>query len=92
MVKRSAENLWSQYGKVEVFSMGNGLFIFRFVDERTHDEVLEAKFWHIANKPLILRKWEPGMQLLKHSLSKIPIWIKLVHLPMEFWSSKSLGM
>jgi hypothetical protein len=31
------------------------------------------------------------MQLLNLSLSKIIIWIKLVHLPMEFWSSECLG-
>lgn len=51
VVKHSVENLWSQHGKVEVSSMENGLFIFRFADERTRNEFLEAKFWHIANKP-----------------------------------------
>lgn len=48
---------------------------------------LEAKFWYIANKPLILRKWLPGMQVLKLTLSPIP----LVHLPMEFWTLTCLS-
>jgi len=53
--------------------------------------VLEEKLWHVANKPLILRRWTPGMQLLKLSLSSIPIWIKLHNLPMEFWNTTCLS-
>jgi hypothetical protein len=55
-------------------------------DEVTCNEVLEAKIWHVANKPLILLKWMPGMQVLKLTLTSIPVWVKLLHLPMEFWS------
>jgi hypothetical protein len=52
---------------------------------------MEAKVWHITNKPLILRKWTPGMQFLKLSLSSIPIWIKLHNLPIEFWNATCLS-
>ena len=34
-----------------MFSVENGLYIFKFNDESTRDAVLEAKIWHIANKP-----------------------------------------
>jgi hypothetical protein len=91
IVKRTVESIWAQYGKVEVFLLENGLYLFRFADEKMRDEVMEAKVWHIANKPLILRKWTPGMQLLKLSLSSIPIWIKLHNLPIEFWNATCLS-
>jgi hypothetical protein len=39
----------------------------------------------------MLRRRQPRMQLLKLSLSAIPIWIKLVHLPVEFWNSICLS-
>ena len=45
---------------------------------------MEAKLWHITNKPLILRKWTPGMQLLKISLSIVPVCIKLHILQLNF--------
>jgi hypothetical protein len=67
------------------------MYVFRFADEHTRDEVLESKLWHIANKLLNLRRWEPGMQLLKLSLESVLIWIKLNHLPMEFWNSTCLS-
>jgi hypothetical protein len=73
IVKCTVDSLWAQYGKVEVFLMENVLYLFRFADERTKDEVMEEKLWHIANKPLILHKWTPDMQLLKLSLSTVPV-------------------
>jgi hypothetical protein len=83
--------MWKQFGKVEVFSLENGMFIFRFSDETICDEVLESKLWDVANKPLILRKWTPGMQVMKLTLSSVPVWVKLLHLPIEFWTPTCLG-
>jgi len=91
VVKRTIERIWASYGSVEVFLLDNGLFLFRFANESIREAVLEEKLWHIANKPLILRRWAPGMQLLKLSLASVPIWIKLHNLPMEFWNSTCLS-
>jgi hypothetical protein len=46
---------------------------FRFQDEATCEEILENKLWHVANKPLILSKWQPGMQVLKLSLTSVSV-------------------
>jgi hypothetical protein len=91
LVKKSVESMWKQYSAVEVFSLDNGMFIFRFQDEATWEEILENKLWHVANNPLILRKWQPGMQVLKLSLTSVPVWVKFLHLPMEFWTPTGLG-
>ncbi|KAK7852172.1 hypothetical protein CFP56_040102 [Quercus suber] len=52
--------------------------LFRFQDTRSRNSVLEARLWHIANKPIFLHKWQPRMQFLDLSLRKIPIWIKIL--------------
>jgi hypothetical protein len=91
LVKKSVALMWRQYGDIEVFSMENGMFIFRMQDEASCDEILESKIWHVSNKPLILRKWQPGMQLLKLNLSSIPVWVKIMHLPIEYWNPKGLS-
>ncbi|XP_062155298.1 uncharacterized protein LOC133863345 [Alnus glutinosa] len=91
LVKKAVTAMWSQYGEVEVFSLENGMYIFRLKDEATCDEILESKIWHVSNKPLILRKWKPGMQVLKLALSSVPVWVKFLHLPMEFWTSNGLS-
>lgn len=48
--------------------------------------VLDSGPWHIGGKPLILRRWQPGMNLLKPLLQKIPIWVKLFNVPLEYWN------
>lgn len=67
------------------------MYIFRFNSEPTCEAVMEEKFWDVANKPLVLRKWQPGMRVLKLSLSSVPVLVKLIHLPMEFWTSTCLS-
>lgn len=52
-----------------MMTTGEGLYLFKFDSNESRDAVLEAGMWHVAHKPLILRKWQPGMQLLKFNLS-----------------------
>jgi hypothetical protein len=91
LVKKVAASMWRKYGEVEVYSLENGMFIFRFHDEASCDEILESRVWHVSNKSLILRKWQPGMQVLKLNLSSEPVWVKFIHLPMEFWTPTCLS-
>jgi hypothetical protein len=81
----------SSMGRLKFFSLDNRLYIFRFQDELHCEEILDTKLWHIANKPLILRKWRPDMQMLKLTLSSDAVWIKLMNLPLEYWSPNCLS-
>jgi hypothetical protein len=91
VVKKTVDTIWASYGAVEVFLLENGLYMFRFCDEQSRDAVLEEKLWHIANRPFILRRWSPGMQLLTLPLSSVPVWIKLHNLPLEYWNATCLS-
>lgn len=37
-VKKASKKLWSQYGKIYVFSTDDGIFISRFNNEKTRDD------------------------------------------------------
>jgi hypothetical protein len=52
-------------------SSDNGFFIFNFdsVDHATN--VLERAPWHMANRPLVLKRWQPNMQFLKDDLARV---------------------
>lgn len=63
------ESVWQSRG----FLLGQRYVYLPIYDQLMHDTVMDAKMWFVANKPLILRRLHPVMQLLKLSLSAIPI-------------------
>ncbi|GKC23356.1 7-deoxyloganetin glucosyltransferase-like protein [Tanacetum coccineum] len=46
------------------------------------DAMLKNGPWFIRNNPLILKKWNPDLNLLKKDVGNVPIWVKLHGVPM----------
>ncbi|KAL0327826.1 UNVERIFIED_CONTAM: hypothetical protein Sangu_1860600 [Sesamum angustifolium] len=42
-------------------------------------------------QPIVLQRWEPGMVLRKHKHTQVPVWIRLRHLSVEFWTDDGLS-
>ncbi|KAL2235617.1 UNVERIFIED_CONTAM: hypothetical protein Sindi_1293900 [Sesamum indicum] len=55
------------------------------------EEVIEGGPWLFQGQPIVLQKWEPGMAMRKLKHTQVPVWIKLRHLPMEFWTTDGLS-
>ncbi|KAE8682000.1 Pentatricopeptide repeat-containing protein [Hibiscus syriacus] len=47
--------------------------------------------WHIQNKPLVLRKWEPNLRKLDFDLKRMPVWVQLYNVPLELFSRVGLS-
>ncbi|XP_039004038.1 uncharacterized protein LOC120130969 [Hibiscus syriacus] len=93
-MQRIVDNLWakaSHSSRIQVSLASSNLYIFSFATESARDWVLENGPWHIINKPLILRKWEPSLKRLNFDLSKIPIWVHLYNVPLELFSQAGLS-
>ncbi|KAK4384701.1 hypothetical protein Sango_3034100 [Sesamum angolense] len=56
------------------------------------EEVIEGGLWLFQGQPIVLQRWEPGMSLRKQKHTQIPVWIRLKHLPMEYWTSEGLSV
>ncbi|KAL0283160.1 UNVERIFIED_CONTAM: hypothetical protein Sradi_7238500 [Sesamum radiatum] len=54
------------------------------------EEVIEGGPWLFQGQPIVLQRWEPGMVLRKHKHTQVPVWIRLRHLPVEFWTNEGL--
>ncbi|XP_039011240.1 uncharacterized protein LOC120140324 [Hibiscus syriacus] len=93
-LQRTIDKLWNQTStgaRAQVSLEGKNLYIFSFNYDVARDWVLENGPWHILNKPLILRKWEPNMQRLNFDLSRLPLWIHLYNIPLELYSRECLS-
>ncbi|GJU44446.1 putative reverse transcriptase domain-containing protein [Tanacetum coccineum] len=53
--------------------------------------MLENDSWFIRNNPLILRKWHPNVNLLKEDVGTVPVWVKLLGVPVTAFSEDGLS-
>ena len=89
--QKMINTLWGEDGEVDIRPAGHNLFILQLPNSATRDRVLEAGPWHIQNKPLIVRKWEPGMKSLEFNMTRLPIWVHLSNVPLELFSQKGIS-
>ncbi|KAL2224853.1 UNVERIFIED_CONTAM: hypothetical protein Sindi_2939100 [Sesamum indicum] len=88
-LKEFAQSIWPALR--EVTATANGFFFFRFKTEIDMEEVIEGGPWLFQGQPIVLQKWEPGMAMRKLKHTQVPVWIKLRHLPLEFWTTEGLS-
>ncbi|KAL0455520.1 UNVERIFIED_CONTAM: hypothetical protein Slati_0891200 [Sesamum latifolium] len=55
------------------------------------EEVIEGGLW-LFKASLSLQQWELGMALRKHKHMQVPVWLRLKHLPVEFWTNEGLSI
>ncbi|KAL0444844.1 UNVERIFIED_CONTAM: hypothetical protein Slati_2207100 [Sesamum latifolium] len=75
----------------DVIATTNGFFFIMFESSVAMDEVIDGGPWLFNGQPLVLQRWEPGMALRKHSHTQVPVWIKMRHLPVEYWTVDGLS-
>ena len=91
VVRSFVERLWGKHEIPEISTTDNGLYIFRFKDPEARDWVLENGPWYLVGRPIILRSWKPGMEMLNVHITSLPIWVKFFNIPLEYWTVTSLG-
>ena len=91
VVRSLVERLWGKHDLLEISTIDNGLYIFRFMDRDARYWVLENGPWYFFGRPIILRIWKPGMEMLNVHITSLPIWVKFFNIPLEYWTVTSLG-
>ncbi|GJR25059.1 reverse transcriptase domain-containing protein, partial [Tanacetum coccineum] len=69
-----------------------GLFFIQFSSMDGLDAMLENGPWFIRNNPLILKKWNPDVNLLKKDVGNVPVWVKLHGVLMTTFSEDGLSV
>ncbi|KAL2231106.1 UNVERIFIED_CONTAM: hypothetical protein Sindi_1705000 [Sesamum indicum] len=88
-LKEFAMSVWPELK--EVTGTNNEFFFLQFKSVAAMEDVIEGGPWLFQGQPIVLQKWEPGMVLRKLQHTQVPVWIKLRHLPVEFWTEEGLS-
>ncbi|GKD40438.1 RNA-directed DNA polymerase, eukaryota, reverse transcriptase zinc-binding domain protein [Tanacetum coccineum] len=82
--------MWNRFGLKYVISE-NGIFLFKFQDKEGIKEVINNGPWMVNSKPMFMQKLNIDMCLDKVEPKKLPVWIKLMNIPMKAWSVKRIS-
>ena len=87
VVRVIVDKLWGKHEIPEISTTDNGLYLFKFKDMDARDWVMEFGPWYIVGRPIILRVWQPGMEMLNIQLTSLPILVKFYNIPQEYWTN-----
>ncbi|XP_074299291.1 uncharacterized protein LOC141630358 [Silene latifolia] len=83
------QRIWSKYVIDKISFLPNGVSLARFQSEEMKQAVLGSGHFLFDNKPLILKAWQPDVELTKEVIKSVPALIRIHKLPLKFWG-KSL--
>ncbi|KAL2937319.1 Aspartyl/glutamyl-tRNA(Asn/Gln) amidotransferase subunit C [Bienertia sinuspersici] len=86
-MNRFCNQIWGKRGLDKVSMVRRGLFLVRFNSVEQCNKVLTGDPQFFDYKPLIMKQWEPDMDLHKENVKTIPIWIRLPNLELKYWGS-----
>ncbi|GAV92591.1 DUF4283 domain-containing protein [Cephalotus follicularis] len=75
---------WSEAGKFTIHTAENGIFVFKCESLEVRNWILDNGPWDVWGVHLALRMWERDMPPICSGFTKIPVWVKLLNIPMEY--------
>lgn len=91
LIQGVIHQIWGRCDRVNVIPLKNGLFLFKFENPQTCAWVLEGGPWFVAQRPLLLKKWTPGISLEKFSFSTVLLGINIRGLPMVLFTNDGIS-
>ncbi|RAL47473.1 hypothetical protein DM860_011211 [Cuscuta australis] len=91
VVKGYINRIWKEFPIKEIFLLKEGQCIVSFKKVEDMDSVLRRKCYYFDNKPILIQKWYPGVEINLENLDDVPIWIQFPDLDMRFWSLSGLS-
>ncbi|XP_048494347.1 uncharacterized protein LOC104906959 [Beta vulgaris subsp. vulgaris] len=84
------KRIWGKHGIDKIAIMGKGVFLVRFSSTEASLKVIHDGFQFFDQKPVIVKLWDPNMEINKADVDVVPIWVKLPGLHFKYWGEKSL--
>ncbi|XP_074304794.1 uncharacterized protein LOC141639619 [Silene latifolia] len=90
IVEGFIRRLWLNHQVDKLSFLPNSVFLVCFKSKAARDAMLKQGHFLFDNKPLIVNPWTPAIELIKHEVKLVPVWVRLHNLPLKFWG-KGIG-
>ena len=75
---------WSLIGNWQLTDLEDGYFVVRFQRPEDLTYVLTEGPWVITNQYIVVQRWRPNFVPGEEEITKMPVWVRLSKLPMEW--------
>ncbi|KAG2282453.1 hypothetical protein Bca52824_053673 [Brassica carinata] len=92
-IHATVNRLWTSPkigSKIDVQFLVKNNVLFRIENQQMRSRVIQRRYWHIADVPLVVNEWSPETALQPPDLSAMPLWIDLKGVPSMLFSHKAL--
>ncbi|GKF85796.1 zinc knuckle CX2CX4HX4C containing protein [Tanacetum coccineum] len=83
--------MWGRHGLGEIIVDNSDISFFKFKSIEGMNFVIEQSSWMVNGRPFVVQKWDPAVCIEKADPCKIPIWIKLLNVPLKAWSTRGIS-
>ncbi|KAJ8420906.1 LOW QUALITY PROTEIN: hypothetical protein Cgig2_013563 [Carnegiea gigantea] len=83
--------IWSGFELEKILLVKRGVFLIRFIHVQDKITVERKGVCYFDNKPLIIKSWNPKMDLQIGKISFLPLWVQFPDLDIKYWGVDSLS-
>ncbi|XP_056698301.1 uncharacterized protein [Spinacia oleracea] len=83
-LKSSLQRIWKITPPLQFIALGKGFYNVTIPSEEAREGILSKGPWFVAGHMLFVQPWTPGFKPSQAVISKAPVWVSLLELPIEF--------
>ncbi|XP_006287598.2 uncharacterized protein LOC17883892 [Capsella rubella] len=90
VLSRKLKEMWRPQGAMVVTDLPRQFFVVRFEFEEEYMAALTGGPWKMFGSYLMVQAWSPDFDPLRHDIVTMPVWIRLLNIPMNLYHSSIL--
>jgi len=83
--------IWANFAIDKIVYVRKGVFLVRFVHLHEKNAVEKRGCYFFDSKPMLVKGWNPSMDLQTETIRSLPLWIQLHGLDIKYWGMQSLS-
>ncbi|KAI0530983.1 hypothetical protein KFK09_000532 [Dendrobium nobile] len=82
---------WPLKGSTSLLTMDEGFFLLKFSALEDYEYAWTGGPWFFFGKLFIFQKWTPDFVPKREEFPSIPLWIKILNLPLSLWTPEGIS-
>jgi len=91
IVKGFLNRIWANFAIDRILYVRKGVFLVRFSNLQDKIHVEKRGFYFFDSKPMLVKGWNPNMDLQIETIRSFPLWVQLPALDIKYWGIECLS-